>query len=107
MINAERPCSYKLIELPKYKYMSSNPCILEHWFGGTCEYSYDSQQQIHHYLIKNDDIGFMDMTVTNECFMYESFDVRMTRMCEEYLAYMEYKYRDYIRKEKDCGRFIK
>lgn len=79
---------------------STIPDLLEYWFGGTCEYTYDQQQQIHHYLIKNDDIGFIDMTVTNECFMYESFDVRMTRMCEEYLAHMEYKYRDYMCREK-------
>jgi hypothetical protein len=73
------------------------PYFMEYLFGGKCEYHYDPQTMTHHYLIENDDIGFMDMTVTNECFIYEKVEVRIPRMCEEYLAYMEYKYRDYKR----------
>ena len=76
------------------------PYLLEFLFGGTCTYCYDPCTMIHHYQIKNDDIGYVDMTVTNECFIHEDINVRVHRMLEEYLAYMEYKYRDYIRKEK-------
>lgn len=83
------------------KTMYTMPYFLEYLFGGTCVYHYDPRLKIHHYIIKNDDIGFMDMTVTNECFIYERANVRIHRMCEEYQAYMEYKYRDYIRKEKE------
>lgn len=75
--------------------MNTIPYFLVYLFGGTCEYRYDAQLMVHHYLIKNDDIGFMDMTVTNECFIYENIDVRVHRMMEEYDAYMRYKFRDY------------
>ena len=74
--------------------------LLEFLFGGRCEYNYDPQQQVHHYSIKNDDIGFMDLTVTNECFMSENGIVLIHRMCEEYDAYMRYKYRDYMCRER-------
>lgn len=74
---------------------------LEFLFGGTCEYQFEPCSKIHHYLIKNDDIGFIDMTVTNECFVYENINVHVQRMCEEYDSYMRYKYRDYIAKEKE------
>lgn len=83
------------------KVICSITMYLEFLFGGTCEYQFDPQEMIHHYLIKNDDIGFMDMTVTNECFVYENINVRMQRMCEEYDAYMRYKYRDYTKGEKN------
>ena len=43
----------------------------------------------------------MDMTVTNECFIYEKFSVRIHRMCEEYDGYMRYKYRDYEKETKN------
>lgn len=76
------------------------PYLLDFLFGGTCTYHYDPQRMIHHYEIKNDDIGQVDLTVTNECFIFEDINVRIHRMCEEYLGYMEYKYSDYIRKEK-------
>ena len=83
------------------KKIGTIPYFLEFLFGGTCEYLYDPQRQVHHYLIKNDDIGFMDMTITNECFMYENADVRVQRMCEEYDSYMRYKYRDYMEGERN------
>lgn len=73
--------------------------FLEFLFGGVCEYYYDPLRQVHHYTIKNDDIGFMDMTVTNECFIHEDANIRLNRMCEEYDAYMRYKFRDYEENE--------
>ena len=75
---------------------ASIPRTLQFLFGGKCEYVYDAPTMTHHYLIINDDIGFMDMTVTNECFICENANVRLRRMCEEYDGYMRYKYRDYI-----------
>ena len=75
---------------------------LEYLLGGICEYQFDAEQMIHHYLIRNDDIGFMDITVSNPCFINENLGTRLIRMCEEYDAYMRYKYRDYMcRKEKE------
>ena len=74
--------------------------FLEFLFGGTCEYQYDPHLQVHHYLIKNDDIGFIDMTVTNECFKNENLNVRIYRICEEYDGCMRYKYRDYMCREQ-------
>ena len=76
------------------------PYLLEFLFGGTCIYHYEPQGMIHHYEIINDDIGHMHIRVTQECFVYEDINVRVQRMCEEYLAYMEYKY-NCIRKEKE------
>lgn len=82
------------------KTVNSIPGVLEYLFGGKCIYRYDERQMMHHYEIRNDDIGLIDLTVTNECFIYEDINVRITRMCEEYLGYMEYKFRDYIRNGK-------
>ena len=69
--------------------------LLEYLFGGECVYDYDVACQIHKYKLRNDDIGYYEFNVTNEAFIYEIFDVRITRMCEEYDAYMRYKFRDY------------
>lgn len=68
---------------------------LVYLFGGKVEYCYDVQRQIHKYKIMNDDIGYCELSVTNETFIYEPLDVRMMNMCEEYDAYMRYKSRDY------------
>ena len=76
---------------------------LEFLFGGTCEYQFDPQTMTYHYLIRNDDIEYIDITVTNECFVYEDISTSLYRMCEEYDSYMRYKYRDYIRKEKEAN----
>lgn len=78
----------------------SIPCYLQYLFGGTCEYRFDTRLMEHHYLIKNDDIGVIDMVVTNECFCYENINTRLWRMCEEYDGYMRYKYRDYVREKE-------
>ena len=83
------------------KITNTIPHLLEFLFGGTCIYNYEPQGMIHHYKINNDDIGYIHFRVTQECFVREDINVRIQRMCEEYLAYMEYKYRDYIRKEKE------
>lgn len=74
--------------------------VLQYLFGGTCEYRYNVKTMVHHYLIKNDDIGSMDFAITNECFIYENIDVHISRMCEEYDGYMRYKYRDYVREKE-------
>ena len=85
------------------KITNTIPRLLEFLFGGACIYRYDSCRMIHHYEINNDDIGYIDIRVTQECFLYEDINVRIHRMCETYLAFMKYKYRDYIRKEKEAN----
>lgn len=80
-------------KIEKFRYAITD--ILQYLFGGKVEYYYDVQQQIHKYKINNDDIGNCELSVTNEAFIYEPFDVRLKRMCEEYDAYMRCKSRDY------------
>ena len=69
--------------------------LLEYLFGGEVEYDYDVERLIHKYKIRNDDIVYYEFSVLNEAFIYETLEVRLLRMCEEYDAYMRYKFRDY------------
>lgn len=68
---------------------------LKYLFGGEVECDYDVACQIHKYKLQNDDIGYFEFSVVNEAFIYEPFKVHIVRMCEEYDAYMRYKFRDY------------
>lgn len=73
-------------------------CQLEYYLGGKASYTvYKDYVEIN---IHNDDIDYMKYTLLNDTIYCELGHVIITRMLEEYDAYMRYKYRDY-RKENE------
>ncbi|MBP3887232.1 MAG: hypothetical protein J6F30_06220 [Cellulosilyticum sp.] len=80
-------------------YMNYLRVLLEYYLGGSANYELFTNNCYKIY-IKNDDIESYIFTLFLDTIFYENFEVRLSRMLEEYDAYMRYKYRDYERSQE-------
>lgn len=70
--------------------------MCQYLFGGVSEFIYNPKELCYYITIRNDDIGEMTFSILDETLRHEPLNVRLSRMCEEYDAYMFYKFRDYV-----------
>lgn len=75
-------------------YMSYLCVLLEYFVGGKATYE-PLTKNCFRIFITNDDIGEYIFAIFTDAIFYENFEVRLSRMLEEYDAYMRYKFRDY------------
>lgn len=93
VINQIREVVWSRINVNKFTF--EEVCDTLKWFlGGSVTDHYNEATKVHYFVIINDDIGDMVIDACDDAFKYEPLQVRISRMCEEYNGYMNYKFRD-------------